>query len=46
MLPPSVSKLEKSPICGKAPKEQADVERNNSVLKYWKLRKSEKWETV
>ena len=46
MLPPSVSTVEKIPVFGKAPKKQADVERNNSVLKDWKLRHSEKWETV
>ena len=46
MLPPSVLKVEKNPVFGKAPKKQADVEINNSVLKYWRLRNSEKWETV
>ena len=46
MLPPSVSKLEKIPVIGKSPKKKAYAEINNSVLKYWKLRNSEKWETV
>ena len=46
MLPPSVFTVEKSPVFGKDLKKQAYVERNNSVLKDWKLRNSEKWETV
>ena len=41
MLTPSVSKVDKIPVCGKASKKQAYVERNNSVLKYWKLCNSE-----
>ena len=41
MLPPSVSKSEKSDVSGKAPKKQAEVEKNKSVLKDWKLRNSE-----
>ena len=36
----------KSPVFGKAPKKQADVERKNSVLKDWKLHNFEKRETV
>ena len=46
MLLPSVSKVYKSPVIGKAPKNQADVERKNSVLKDWKLRNYEKWGKV
>ena len=46
MLPLSVLTVKKSPVFGKAPKKWADVEKNNSVLKNWKLRNSEKWETV
>ena len=41
MLPPSVSKSEKSDVSGKAPKKQAEIEKNKSVLKDWKLRNSE-----
>ena len=46
MLPPSESTVEKFPVFSKAPKKQADVEINNAVLKDWKLRNYEKWETV
>ena len=45
MLPPSVSAVEKNKVFGKATKKQAALERNNPVLKDWKLRNSEKWET-